>query len=186
MASRGGTSRERMSTPKSNTLHCHQRDSVLQQKLELGAHVESVDLETRTVRLSSGKTYTGDAIVGADGIRTSTGKSAIGDTIKSLNTSFSAYRCLLKSSKLREDPDLAFFVDCAKVLLIVGENRRIVIYPCSSWEYLNVVGIFPDDSDRRAQWRERVQFKTWSTNFASFIQASARRSPWPPKPGSSS
>lgn len=136
-------------------------------KVKLGAHVERVDPETTTVYLTSGETHTADIIIAADGIRTTTGNSVFGE-LRALKTGFSAYRCMIKTQSLREDPELAMFVDSAKVLVMLGPDRRVVIYPCSSWDYLNVVCIFPDDSDRRVQWTSGVELKEMLVQFKQF------------------
>ncbi|KAG5813935.1 hypothetical protein H9Q74_003096 [Fusarium xylarioides] len=44
-------------------------------RLETGAHVEKVDSKTGSVFLKSGKSYTADLIIGADGIRSASGNS---------------------------------------------------------------------------------------------------------------
>ncbi|KAI1860211.1 hypothetical protein JX265_010135 [Neoarthrinium moseri] len=139
-------------------------------RLELGAKVERVDVSTRTVYLQDGRDFKGDVIVGADGIRTMTGASVFGP-LPSISHGFSAYRFVIPSKELRSDPQTASIVDCAKVLMIMHPERRIVIYPCSSWETMNFVCIFPDDLDRRHQWDASVSLREMVKEFEDFHPA---------------
>ena len=135
--------------------------------LELGAHVEHVDLSKKTVTLPDGRAFTGDVIIGADGIRTATGNSVFGN-MKSVSQGLSAYRCMIPSERMRNDPDTAMLVDSAKVLMLIGPDRRIVAYPCSSWEYMNFVCIFPDETERRLQWGTNVTVAEMVEQFKDF------------------
>ncbi|KAH7002480.1 hypothetical protein EDB80DRAFT_579215 [Ilyonectria destructans] len=139
-------------------------------KLELGAKVCRVDLDSMTVHLEDGRTFNGDLIIAADGIRTAAGASVFGP-LPTVNTGFSAYRCMVPSQRLRDDPDTGPLLDCAKVLMIVHPERRIVIYPCSSWETMNFVCIFPDDEDRRLQWTKEISVKEVVEKFSDFHPA---------------
>lgn len=136
--------------------------------LELGAHVDRVDLATKTVHLKDGRTFTGDVIIGADGIRTATGKSVFWEKIKTVTHGLSAYRCMIPSERMRNDPDTAMLVDSAKVLMLIGPDRRIVAYPCSSWDYMNFVCIFPEDRERGQQWSTNVTVKEMVDRFKDF------------------
>lgn len=135
--------------------------------LKVGAHVERVDAEHGTVQLASGETFHGDVIIGADGIRSASGNSVFGK-LPSGSEGLSAYRCMIPSTKLMDDPDTAVLVDCAKVLIFIGPERRIVAYPCSSWDYMNFVCIFPDSSERRSQWHDKILVQDMLDGFKDF------------------
>ncbi|GKT46107.1 salicylate hydroxylase [Colletotrichum spaethianum] len=124
-------------------------------KLLLGAGIEHVDLESNTVHLRDKRTFHGDVIIGADGIRSPSGTSVFG-SLPYEKTGFSAYRFMVPSQPIRDDVDTAQFVDCAKVIMILHGAYRIVIYPCAGWETLNFACIFPDDIERRHQWDTKV------------------------------
>ncbi|KAF4556626.1 FAD-binding domain-containing protein 58 [Elsinoe fawcettii] len=132
-----------------------------------GCRVERVDIDTGTVNTSTGKSYQGDVIIGADGIRTASGNSVFGRT-KTVSHNLSAYRWMTPTSKLEADPDTATLIDCAKVIVIIGPDRRVIAYPCSSWKYMNFVGIFPDTTDRRMQWDEKVSVEQILETFKDF------------------
>lgn len=135
--------------------------------LKLGAHVERVDSKNGTVHLASGETFHGDVIIGADGIRSASGNSVFGK-LPSRGEELSAYRCMIPSTGLKDDKDTAVLVDCAKVLIFIGPERRIVAYPCSSWDYMNFVCIFPDSSARRSQWNDKISVQDMLDGFKDF------------------
>ncbi|KAH7129183.1 hypothetical protein EDB81DRAFT_907168 [Dactylonectria macrodidyma] len=139
-------------------------------KLELGAKVCRVDLDSMAVHVQDGRSFKGDLIIAADGIRTVAGTSVFG-RLPTVNTGFSAYRCMVPSQRLRDDPDTGPLLDCAKVLMIMHPERRIVIYPCSSWETMNFVCVFPDDEDRRQQWTKEVSVDELVKEFSDFHPA---------------
>ncbi|KAF8847667.1 FAD/NAD(P)-binding domain-containing protein [Acephala macrosclerotiorum] len=141
--------------------------------LELGAHVERVEMPGNIVHLKDGRTFTSDVIIGADGIRTETGNSVFGQ-MKSVSQGLSAYRCMIPSQRMRKDPDTAMLVDSAKVLMLIGPDRRIVAYPCSSWEFMNFVCIFPDDTERRQQWGTNVAVE----DVAKFLRMATDTGVW--------
>lgn len=135
--------------------------------LELGAQVSHVDLDTNTVHLVSGQTYHGDVIIGADGIRTASGNSVFGK-LSAETQGLSAYRCMIASDQMRSDPETEILVDSAKVVMFIGPDRRIVAYPCSSWEFMNFVCIFPDHTERRSQWGTKVNVEELVDTFKDF------------------
>ncbi|KAL1855919.1 hypothetical protein Daus18300_010898 [Diaporthe australafricana] len=135
--------------------------------LKLGAYVERVDPKHGTVHLASGETFHGDVIIGADGIRSASGNSVFGK-LPSRSEELSAYRCMIPSTELKDDQDTAVLVDCAKVLIFIGPERRIVAYPCSSWDYMNFVCIFPESSGRRSQWNDKVLVQDMLDGFKDF------------------
>lgn len=140
-------------------------------QLETGAKVTTVDAAAGTVTLDDGRIFRGDVIVGADGIRSTTGKSVFGSKIQTVDSALSAYRCMISSDQLRADPVTAPLVDCAKVLMLIAPDRRIVVYPCSSWEFMNFVCIFPDDQPRSNQWTTQVAVETMVATFSDFHPA---------------
>ncbi|KAE9377618.1 FAD/NAD(P)-binding domain-containing protein [Stipitochalara longipes BDJ] len=141
--------------------------------LELGADVKRVEIPGNIVHLKDGRTFIGDVIIGADGIHTTTGNSVFGQ-MKSVSSGFSAYRCMIPTASMRRDPDTAMLVDSAKVLMLIGPDRRIVAYPCSSWEFMNFVCIFPDETERRQQWRTKVTVEEMVEQFKDFHPSVAR------------
>jgi salicylate hydroxylase len=136
-------------------------------RLVLGAHVGSVDVESQTVVLASGERFHGDVIIGADGIRSASGNSVFGK-LQTVPEGLSAYRCMIRSEKLKENPTTEILVDSTKVLMMIAPDRRIVAYPCSNWDWINFVCIFPDSTDRRLQWNDKVTVDEMVQKFQDF------------------
>ncbi|CAK7221503.1 hypothetical protein SBRCBS47491_004547 [Sporothrix bragantina] len=136
-------------------------------RLVLGAHVDRVDLAKQTVVLSSGERVHGDVIIGADGIRSASGNSVFGK-LQTVPEGLSAYRCMIRSEKLKNTPATEILVDSTKVLMMIAPDRRIVAYPCSNWDWINFVCIFPDDEDRRLQWNNMVTVEEMVEKFQDF------------------
>ncbi|KAJ5647718.1 hypothetical protein N7490_004090 [Penicillium lividum] len=139
----------------------------------------------RCVTYSNGKVYTGDVIIGADGIHSASGKSVFGK-LPVVGDGFSAYQCMIPTAKMRNNPETAILVDAAKVLIIVGPDRRIVAYPCSSWETMNFVCIFPDDrkmdhhqSNTGVSAQEMVDmFKDFHPSVSTFLSMASNTGVW--------
>ncbi|KAG7433601.1 FAD-dependent monooxygenase OpS4 [Fusarium oxysporum f. sp. raphani] len=136
-------------------------------RLKTGAHVERVDSKTGSVFLKSGESYKADLIIGADGIRSASGNSVFGK-LETTPEGLSAYRCMIRTEELRKNPQTQVLTDSAKVLMVIGPDRRIVVYPCSSWDWMNFVCIYPDTSDRRLQWRSEVEVQDMVEKFKEF------------------
>ncbi|KAF5612803.1 salicylate hydroxylase [Fusarium sp. NRRL 25303] len=136
-------------------------------RLKTGAHVERVDLETGSVFLKSGESYKADLIIGADGIRSASGNSVFGK-LETTPEGLSAHRCMIRTEELRKNPQTQILTDSAKVLMVIGPDRRIVVYPCSSWDWMNFVCIYPDTSDRRLQWSSEVEVQDMVDKFKDF------------------
>ncbi|EMT74461.1 Salicylate hydroxylase [Fusarium odoratissimum] len=136
-------------------------------RLKTGAHVERVDSKTGSVFLKSGESYKADLIIGADGIRSVSGNSVFGK-LETTPEGLSAYRCMIRTEELRKNPQTQVLTDSAKVLMVIGPDRRIVVYPCSSWDWMNFVCIYPDTSDRRLQWSSEVEVQDMVEKFKEF------------------
>ncbi|KAJ4035102.1 hypothetical protein NW756_006911 [Fusarium oxysporum] len=136
-------------------------------RLKTGAHVERVDSKTGSVFLKSGESYKADLIIGADGIRSASGNSVFGK-LETTPEGLSAYRCMIRTEELRKNPQTQVLTDSAKVLMVIGPDRRIVVYPCSSWDWMNFVCIYPDASDRRLQWSSEVEVQDMVEKFKEF------------------
>ncbi|KAH6959509.1 hypothetical protein DER45DRAFT_538824 [Fusarium avenaceum] len=136
-------------------------------RLKTSAYVERVDSKTGLVFLKSGESYEADLIIGADGIRSESGNSVFGK-LETTPEGFSAYRCMIRTEELRKNPQTQVLTDSAKVLMVIGPDRRIVAYPCSSWDWMNFVCIYPDTSDRRLQWSGEVEVEDMVEKFKEF------------------
>ncbi len=105
--------------------------------LRTNAKAESFEQDARgvRVRLASGETLTGDALIGADGLWSRIREAVVGDG-KPRVSGHIAYRAVLK----REDVPAHLWND--DVLLWGGEKTHLVHYPLRRGELFNLVAVF--------------------------------------------
>ncbi|CAK7219736.1 hypothetical protein SBRCBS47491_003951 [Sporothrix bragantina] len=115
--------------------------------LKTASKVASVDPETATVTLEDGTTYTGDLILGADGVSSVTRKCIVGEDIKPFGSGKSAFRFLIPRQTVLNNPSTAHLAVRPDrdgfMTLWYGSDRRLVMYPCVNNTMLNFVAIHP-------------------------------------------
>jgi salicylate hydroxylase len=123
-------------------------------EVHTGAQVVDIDLAdpTRPVALTTdGRSFPGDVLVGADGIR-----SAVRDAMGLPDTlTFSgemAYRALIPGDKIAADPATRFLLDRFHSTIWYGPDLHLVHYFIRGGEYLNVVAIVPNTLDVEKTW----------------------------------
>lgn len=106
-------------------------------ELRTSAKVESFEQDggAVTVRLASGETLGGDALIGADGLWSRVREAIVGDG-KPRVSGHIAYRAVLK----REDVPAHLWSD--EVVLWGGEKTHLVHYPLRRGELFNLVAVF--------------------------------------------
>ncbi|KAJ5339248.1 hypothetical protein N7452_005976 [Penicillium brevicompactum] len=114
--------------------------------IQLSSRVKSVDAEMGVVTLENGTTFTGDLIIGADGVHSRTVSSVAGDESRKENTGQNCYRFLIPVSKALDNELAASLL--AKTGLdglhaFAANDRRLVFYPCRQGQLLNVAGLHP-------------------------------------------
>lgn len=98
-----------------------------------------------TVILKNGRRLSADLIVGADGSRSILNAYVVGHPSPATNVGDSAYRALIPSSLLHEDPDLSFFLrDGPGINVFMGPDAHIVTYFVRNQELFNAVLLVPD------------------------------------------
>ena len=92
------------------------------------------DPDSGVITLADMTSRQGDLIVAADGVHSSAVSSVIGVDSKALPTGFSAFRFLIPTQAILDDPQTRHFLEEGKgsqFKLFVGEGgRRLVWYPC--------------------------------------------------------
>lgn len=81
-----------------------------------------------TVYTADGRSFTGDLVVGADGIHSRLRECLVGREDPPIPTGDLAYRLLLNTERMRADPDLAPFVDAPQVNYWLGPDKHAVNY----------------------------------------------------------
>lgn len=96
--------------------------------LRLKATVVGVDPNTPSVTLASGEVVRGDLIIGADGVKSLIQGVVLGHTNPAEPTGDAAYRAIIPSHLLLNDPDLKGFVDVPEMTGWMGPGRHIMAY----------------------------------------------------------
>ncbi|KAI9037629.1 putative salicylate hydroxylase [Aspergillus affinis] len=131
------------------------------------------DAEAGTITLENGTVYTGDLIVGADGIHSRAVKAIVGETQGKESTGQNCFRFLVPVAKAQANPLTAALL--AKTGLdgvhaITAPDRRLVVYPCRSGELLNIVAIHPAETEepKEASWLESGNLDHLVETYSSF------------------
>lgn len=111
-------------------------------KLHVSSSVVNVDSSTASITLADGSQPSGDLVVGADGVHSAARKAISGNDLQPYDSGKSAFRFLVPSSLLADDPLTKAHVtpdDC--LVMCIANDRRVVIYPCVDKTMSNVVAI---------------------------------------------
>lgn len=112
-------------------------------KLHLACRVKSVDPESATITLEDGSEFHGDLLIGADGVHSRTRASIPGGDKKPFDSGKSAFRFLIPTETLKADPRIAGYITPSTLTMWIGEDRRLVMYPCMDNTQMNFVCIHP-------------------------------------------
>jgi salicylate hydroxylase len=96
--------------------------------LRLGSTVVSVDPDAPSLTLASGEVVRGDLIIGADGVKSIIQPVVIGRVNPAQPTGDAAYRALIPTSVMLEDPELKPFVDEPEMTAWMGPGRHLMAY----------------------------------------------------------
>ena len=97
----------------------------------LNARVQSLDPKPNpkvALALTSGEIYEGDLIVGADGVHSLTRQVICERDDLAQNTGEAAYRALLPTSLMVDDPELKALVDTPELTTWMGPGRHVMGY----------------------------------------------------------
>jgi 2-polyprenyl-6-methoxyphenol hydroxylase-like FAD-dependent oxidoreductase len=113
--------------------------------LNTRSRVVDVNPHEGMVILESGEKIYGDVIVGADGVHSKTRVKVPGaENMKVFGSGKSAFRFLIPRERVLADPDTRRFAETdGEFFMIMGRDRRIVVYPTSNNTLLNFVNIHP-------------------------------------------
>ncbi|KAH8102065.1 hypothetical protein BXZ70DRAFT_890718 [Cristinia sonorae] len=98
-----------------------------------------------SVTLKDGLTLVADLIIGADGIRSITRPVVTGSNDRPTDTGDVAFRSLIPTEKMLEDPDLASLVTEQEVNVWLGPGRHIVSYNISDKKQYHLAIARPGD-----------------------------------------
>lgn len=107
--------------------------------------IDDSDSERATVILSDGRRMSADLVIGADGIHSKCREILLAGPSSPTATGDLAYRVLLDTKGMRNDPDLASFLETHHVRYWMGPGAHAVSYKLRHGDLLNMVLLVPDD-----------------------------------------
>jgi salicylate hydroxylase len=113
----------------------------------LSSRVIDCDTSSGTVKLVDGTSFSGDLIIGADGIHSKLRKCVTGSDIGAVPTGTSAYRIIVPTTQLMENPQISSVIDPKKpwTSMVMGHHRRVIMGPCRDGELFSMVYLVPDE-----------------------------------------
>ncbi|KAF9698670.1 hypothetical protein EKO04_003267 [Ascochyta lentis] len=113
--------------------------------LKTRSRVSNVNTAEGSVTLENGEIVYGDVVVGADGVHSKTRANIPGaENIKTFGTGKSSFRFLIPREKALADPDTRKFAEHeGHLLMMFGQDRRVIVYPTSDNTLLNFNNIHP-------------------------------------------
>lgn len=110
----------------------------------LGERIERIDFASTTVYSVTGKRYTGDLIIAADGLWSQCREAFVGKKDEPLPTGDLAYRIVLTADQI-SDPDLKALVQNPEVHFWIGPGAHAVGYSLRGGQMYNIVLLVPDN-----------------------------------------
>ncbi|MFE5508222.1 MULTISPECIES: FAD-dependent monooxygenase [Amycolatopsis] len=123
-------------------------------RVATGARVVDLDRtvpDRPAVIAADGRRFTGDLVIGADGIRSSVRDLAGFDDTLAFSGEM-AYRALISGDLIAQDPATRFLSDRYHSTIWYGPNKHLVHYMIRGGEYLNVVAIVPCTETVEKDW----------------------------------
>ncbi|KAL4930429.1 uncharacterized protein BDV17DRAFT_280712 [Aspergillus undulatus] len=107
--------------------------------------VPSADGATSTALADDGREFTGDLVVGADGVFGKLTESLLKRPDPPMKTGDLAYRLLLSTEEMLKDPELRSFITDPQVNYWLGPDKHAVNYVLRDGKLFNMVLLVPDD-----------------------------------------
>ena len=104
--------------------------------LRLKSTVVAVDPEAPSLTLASGEVIHGDLILGADGVKSYVQQIVLGRVNPAQPTGDAAYRAIIPTSVMLEDPELRPFVETPEMTAWMGPGTHLMAYNIVSPEIL--------------------------------------------------
>lgn len=124
-------------------------------RLHLSSPVIDVDPETATITLKDGSQVAGDVVVGADGVHSRARREVPGgEKASTFGSGKNGFRFMIQREHALNDPLTRPLCDKPGVFSVVlGIDRRLVIYPTSNNTLLNFLCIHPEtESEGGDDW----------------------------------
>jgi salicylate hydroxylase len=96
--------------------------------IRTNCRVVSMDTSKPTLTLESGEVVHADLVIGADGIKSTLRRYVVGSADRPRPTGDAAYRAIIPTEKLLQDPDLRPLVEKAEMVGWMGPRCHIMSY----------------------------------------------------------
>ncbi|KAK5085141.1 hypothetical protein LTR05_004420 [Lithohypha guttulata] len=155
-------------------VHNALKEQALKLGSQLNLHIPVVDVdpEDGIVKLSDGSTHQADVVVGADGVHSITRQIVVPGHPKPFSSGKSAFRFLIPRQLILDDPQTRPYVqNDGNLVMVMGSDRRLVMYPTSDNTLLNFVCIHPESetsSTSTGDWNNEANKDTLLTVFRDF------------------
>ncbi|KAF1984857.1 FAD binding domain protein [Aulographum hederae CBS 113979] len=156
----------------------HPEGDAIPVKLKTSSRIVKVDSKNATVTLENGEEHHGDIVIGADGVHSVCRAFVPGGDVKPFDSGKSAYRFLVPRKELLEDPLTKELLGGeGTMLMVIGDDRRIAMYPCSNNEMTNFVVMHPGrESQASGDWNQQGNkgklleiFKSFGSNIQALF-----------------
>ncbi|KAI9166928.1 hypothetical protein HJFPF1_03043 [Paramyrothecium foliicola] len=131
-------------------------------QLHTSNRVTNIDPEAGTVVLENDVAVQADLVVGADGVYSHCGEAVSSDSPKPFTSGKAAFRFLIFTQSVRNDPETAHLVAKDSLCIWFGNDRRVVAYPCNNNETLNFACIHPDSESHATpsdEWKKSASLE---------------------------
>lgn len=138
-------------------------------EIKTNSRVLKVDEKTKTVTLKNGDKYTGDLIIGADGIKSNVRDTAVvtEETVLPLPSSYCAYRVTIPGDIMNSDPMISHLMKDIKSNCWIGYRRHIMAYPIKNGTLYNMVLIHPGQA-AIGVWNEPADLNEMKNHFKNW------------------
>ncbi|CUM62466.1 uncharacterized protein PRCAT00000016001 [Priceomyces carsonii] len=174
-------------------LHIHRADFhrvLVDRAKELGVSiilnstVVDLDFNTNKVFTSDNREYTGDIIIGADGLRSKVRSLMLGREDPPHDTGDLAYRALVRVEDMKEYPELDFISKEPNIHFWWGPDIHVVVYLLHGGKTCNIVVLSPDTLDKNTNVMKagpnelKELFSKWDPRLQKLISLVHQTSKW--------
>ncbi|KAK6461693.1 salicylate hydroxylase [Scheffersomyces coipomensis] len=161
-----------------------ERCEELNVKVLLNSRVDHIDFDSNTVTTSTRISYTGDIIVGYDGIKSELRSFILGYPDLPYNTGDLAYRALIDVEEMKKYDELKFLYEKPNINFWWGPQSHIVVYLLQGGKTCNVVILSPDNLEpgvfvEHSSKEELTElFKDWDPRLIKLFELIHSTSKW--------